>query len=131
MANTLNPPVANSITLAEKYLPLLDEVYKRESLTAILDTANERVRWIGAKTANIFKMELNGLADYDRNAGFVPGSVNGTWEPHTIEIDRGRRFVVDVMDNDESIGMAFGRLLGENERVYVVPECDALINRAA
>lgn len=125
MATTMTAPVANSIAYAQKYLPLLDEIYKRESLTAILDTANERVNWIGAKTANVFKTELTGLANYDRNAGFVPGSVTGTWEPLTIAIDRGRSFSVDVMDNDESVGMAFGTLLGENERVNVVPEVDA------
>lgn len=118
-------PVSNSIAYASKFLPILDEIYKRESLTSILDTANERVEWIGAKTANVFKTSLSGLGNYDRNAGFVPGSVNGTWEPLTIEIDRGRSFSVDVMDNDESVGMAFGTLLGENERVNVVPEVDA------
>lgn len=125
MATTMAAPVSNSIAYASKFLPILDEIYKRESLTSILDTANERVEWIGAKTANVFKTSLSGLGNYDRNAGFVPGSVNGTWEPLTIEIDRGRSFSVDVMDNDESVGMAFGTLLGENERVNVVPEVDA------
>ncbi len=118
-------PVSNSIAYAAKFLPILDEIYKRESLTSILDTANSRVEWIGAKTANVFKTSLTGLGNYDRNAGFVPGSVTGTWEPLTLEIDRGRSFSVDVMDNDESVGMAFGTLLGENERVNVVPEVDA------
>lgn len=125
MANTMAAPVANNIGLAEKFLPLLDEAYKRESLTAILDTAEERVNWIGAKTANIFTLSLNGLSNYDRNAGFVPGSATGVWKPYEIEIDRGRSFTIDVMDNDESVGMAFGSLLGVNERQYVVPEVDA------
>ena len=35
------------------------------------------------------------------------------------------------MDNDETIGMAFSSLLGEFERVHVVPEIDALTSRAA
>lgn len=125
MANTMAAPVSNSIAYAQKFLPLLDEAYKRESLTAILDTANERVEWTGAKTANIFNLALNGLANYDRNAGFVPGSATGTWEPYVISIDRGRSFTVDAMDNDESVGMAFGALLGTNEREYVIPEVDA------
>lgn len=125
MANTMAAPVNNNIGLAEKFIPFLDEAYKRESLTAILDTADERVNWIGAKTANIFTLSLNGLANYDRNAGFVPGSATGVWKPYELEIDRGRSFTIDVMDNDESVGMAFGSLLGVNERQYVVPEVDA------
>lgn len=125
MATTMTAPVSNSFTYAQKFLPLMDEIYKRESLTAILDTATERVQWTGAKTVNLFKPEMDGLGNYDRNAGFVPGSTNPTWEPFTINIDRGRSFSVDVMDNDETVGMAFGSLLGEFERTRVVPEVDA------
>ena len=125
MATTMAAPVANSISLATKFLPLLDEVYKRESLSAILDTANERVNFIGAQTAKIFKVDVDGLGNYSRNAGFVPGSSDGTWETLTIEQDRGRSFSIDVMDNDETLGMALSATLGEFERVQVVPEIDA------
>lgn len=125
MATTMAAPVANSIALASKYLPILDEIYKRGSLSAILDTANERVNWIGAKTANVFKTEMSGLSSYDRNAGFVPGSVTGAWEPLTLAVDRGRSFTVDDQDNEESVGLAFGTLLGEFERTQVIPEVDA------
>lgn len=131
MATTMAAPVANSISLATKFLPLLDEVYKRGSLTAILDTANERVNFIGAQTAKIFKVDVDGLGDYSRNAGFVPGSSDGTWETFTIERDRGRSFSIDVMDNDETLGMAMASTLGEFQRVMVNPEIDALIRRAA
>ena len=75
MATTVTAPVGNSISLASKYLPILDEIYKRESLTRMLDTAKSRVNWIGAQTANIFTTNPVGLANYDRNAGFVPGDV--------------------------------------------------------
>lgn len=125
MANTVTAPVSNNISLASIYLPILDEVYKRESLTSILDTANERVRWTGAKTANLFAIDMVGLGDYNRNAGFVSGNTNGSWESYTISVDRGRSYMVDVMDNDESVGMAFGSLLGETERTQVIPEVDA------
>ena len=102
MANTVAAPVANSFaTKASKFLPLLDEVYKRDSLSAILDTASARVNWIGAKTVNVLKLDLNGNANYDRNAGYVPGSATGVWEPLTLSIDRGRSFLLDAMDADE------------------------------
>lgn len=125
MATTVTAPVTNSIALASRYLPILDEIYKASSKTAILDTANERVRWEGAKTAYLFHTAPVGLANYSRNAGFVPGDVTGAWEPYTIEQDRGRSFMIDVMDNDETLGMAFGTLVGEFERTQVIPELDA------
>lgn len=96
MATTMAAPVNNSISLATKFVPLLDEVYKRESLSAVLDTPSERVNWIGAQTAKVFKIDVDGLGNYSRNAGFVPGSTDGTWETLTIERDRGRSFTVDV-----------------------------------
>jgi len=125
MATTVTAPVSNSIALASKYLPILDEIYKAGSKTSILDTANERVRWDGAKTAYLFHTAPVGLANYSRNAGFVPGDVTGSWEPYTIEQDRGRSFMIDAMDNDETLGMAFGTLVGEFERTQVIPELDA------
>ena len=45
MATTVTPEINNSIGLASTYLPLLDEIYKADSKTAILDTAQDRVRW--------------------------------------------------------------------------------------
>jgi hypothetical protein len=106
-------------------VPILDEVYKASSKTSILDTANERVRFIGSDTVNLYTMSLDGLGNYSRNAGFVTGSVTGGWEPYKLTQDRGRSFMVDVMDNDETMGMAFGTLAGEFIRTQVTPEIDA------
>lgn len=125
MATTVTAPVGNTIALVDKYLPILDEIYKLGSRTAILDTANERVRWEGAKKAYLFHASLVGLSNYDRNAGFVPGDATDGWEDYTITQDRGRSFMIDVMDNDETLGMAFGTLVGEFERTQVIPELDA------
>lgn len=118
-------PVNNSISLATKFVPFLDELYKRESLSSVLDTLPDRVNWVGAQTAKVFKVDVDGLGNYSRNAGFVPGSSDGTWETLTIEKDRGRSFTIDVMDNDETVGMAFASTLSQFERTAVVPEIDA------
>ena len=125
MATTVTAPVGNSIALAEKYLPILDEIYKVGSRSAVLDTASERVRWEGAKKAYLFNTQLVGLSNYDRNAGFVPGDATDGWEDYEITQDRGRSFLIDTMDNDETLGMAFGTLVGEFERTQVIPELDA------
>ena len=125
MATTMAAPVNNSISLASKFVPYLDELYKRESLSSVLDTLPDRVNWVGAQTAKVFKVDVDGLGNYSRNAGFVPGSSDGTWETLTIEKDRGRSFTIDVMDNDETVGMAFASTLSQFERTAVVPEIDA------
>ena len=70
---------ANSIALATRYLPLLDEVYKKASRSAILDNPN--VQFVGGNAVKVFKTSMDGLADYSRNGGFVDGAVNGTWRP--------------------------------------------------
>lgn len=117
--------IENSFTLAQAYLPLIDEVYKRESLTARFDYTSDRVRFIGANVVQIYKATMDGLADYGRNTGFVQGSVKGEWETMTLGEDRGVSLTVDVLDNDETMGMAFGTLLSQFLRTQVVPELDA------
>ncbi len=125
MATTVTAPVTNSIALAQRYLPMLDEIYTTESRTAILDTVSERVQFTGANTVNLYTLSTMGMGNYDRNAGFVPGDVNGTWQPYVLNVDRGRSYMVDVLDNDESLGMAVGGLLSTVETQHVIPEVDA------
>lgn len=87
---------ANSIALAQKYLPILDEVYKAESKTSILDAANSNVRFVGANTVQLYKTAVNGLGAYNRNTGFPTGSATGAWESLTLSQDRGRSFQIDA-----------------------------------
>lgn len=115
--------MANSFVLAQNYLPLLDEVYKASSKTSILDST--KVQIVNANTIKVFKTSMDGLGDYSRNDGYTKGNVNGTWETLTLTKDRGRTFMVDRMDNEETIGMAFGTLAGEFLRTKVAPEIDA------
>ena len=127
MATTVTPAIANSIGYAAEYLPLLDEVYKAESKSAVLDTAQDRVRWSNdTHSFYLFETDMVGLGDYSRNGGFVRGDVTASWRQYTPQWDRGRQFVVDQLDNAESMGMAFGTLAGEFMRTKVVPETDAV-----
>ena len=118
--------MANSIALAMKYVPLLDEVYKEASLTAELDGNPELVsQGANANELVIPKMTMQGLGDYSRNSGYVHGDVTMTNETVSCNFDRGRMFSIDNMDNEETAGLAFGRLAGEFIRTKVVPELDA------
>lgn len=118
--------MSNTIALRKQYSTLLDEVYKLSSLTAVLDGPNELVKE-GANANEILipKMSMQGLADYDRQIGYVAGDVTLEYETKKCTYDRGRMFTVDAMDNIESAGIAFGRLSGEFLRTKVVPELDA------
>ena len=118
--------MANNIAKFKKYIDLLDEVYKVNAKTSILDGDNTLVR-AGANADEIIipKMTLDGLADYSRNSGYVNGDVTLTNETVKFNYDRGRAFTVDAMDNEETAGIAFGKLSSEFIRTKVVPEVDA------
>lgn len=118
--------MANTITLAKKFVPLLDETYQSQSLTAVLDGDNALVAQ-GANAGELIipRMSMQGLGDYSRSGGYVEGDVTLTNETVTCNFDRGRMFNVDTMDDMETAGVAFGRLAGEFIRTKVVPELDA------
>lgn len=118
--------MANNITLAQQFIPVLDEVYANASLTAKLDGNPDLVRQgANANELIIPMLDMQGLGDYDRNDGYVNGDVTLTNETVKCNFDRGRMFQVDNMDNQESANIAFGRLAGEFIRTKVAPEVDA------
>lgn len=113
--------------LFTKYTPILDEAYKAISLTSKLDTADDLVQYTnGAHTVLVQKMSMQGLADYDRATGYVAGELTMTNESIAFNYERGRMFSVDFLDNEETAGIAYGRMAGEFLRSYVVPEIDAV-----
>ena len=127
MATTVAPAISNSIGLAAEYLPLLDEIYKAESKSAVLDTAQDRVRWSNdTHSFYLFETDMVGLGDYSRNGGFVRGDVTASWRQYTPQYDRARQFLVDRLDDSESMGLAFGTLASEFMRLKVIPETDAI-----
>jgi hypothetical protein len=115
----------NLITLASKFMPILDEIYKASSVTARLDSLVRPVSFAGADVVEVFKLSVPGLGTYSRKTGYPKGSVTGTWETLTLGQSRGREFSIDRMDDEETLGMAFGQLAGEFIRVSVAPELDA------
>jgi hypothetical protein len=115
-----------AIALAKKYLPLLDEVYKKASVTSILDAPSQIVREsLNAKEILLPSIVLEGLANYNRATGYDAGDVTLTWETHQFTQDRGKSFIVDAMDNAETIDVAFGAVSGQFVRTKVAPEIDA------
>ena len=94
MATTVSPAISNNIGMASRYLPILDEVYKAASKTAILDTADNRVRWSDEyHTFYLFETDMVGLADYSRNDGFVRGDVTAAWRSYAPQWERGHMLI--------------------------------------
>jgi len=117
--------MANSFELASKFLPVLDEIYKAASVTSRMDSLTRQVDFGGANEVKVFKTSVVGLGNYSRANGYAVGDVTGTWETLALAIERGREFSVDRQDNDETLGLAFGTLVGEFMRTKVIPEVDA------
>lgn len=117
--------MANSIALASKFQPILDEIFKAASLTASMDAPTKPIDFGGAAAVNVFKISVVGMGTYSRATGYPAGDVTGTWETLTLAASRGRAFSIDRMDNEETLGQAFGTLAGEFIRTQVVPEVDA------
>lgn len=116
----------NTIALAKNYVPLLDEVYQRESVTSDLsgDPAMARA---GANAKEIVypQIAVTGLGDYDRNSGYTQGTVDLKWVSTEYNYDRGAKLSVDAMDNQETYNLAFGMAGAELMRTRVAPEADA------
>ena len=117
----------NNIRLAKKYSQVIDEVYAETAKTAAIESDKGMMR----ETANAAEvmvpmLAMDGMAKYSRNDGYVKGNVSLTWTTMKFDYERGRRFEVDVLDNAESSGTAFGMLAGEFIRTKAVPELDAV-----
>ncbi|MDE7187265.1 MAG: hypothetical protein K2O13_07140 [Lachnospiraceae bacterium] len=116
----------NTIALAKNYVPLLDEVYQRESVTSDL-TGDPAMARAGANAKEIVypQIAVTGLGDYDRNSGYTQGTVDLKWVSTEYNYDRGAKLSVDAMDNQETYNLAFGMAGAELMRTKVAPEADA------
>jgi len=118
--------MANTLALAKKYTTLLDEVYKQASLTADLDGDSSDIRdGANAEEFVIPKITLQGLANYSKTSGYVSGDITLAWETVKANFDRGRKFNIDAVDNEDTAINLIGKLAAAFEREKVVPEVDA------
>lgn len=117
--------MANSIALAQRFLPIIDDIYKAASVTQVLDSATRDVDFSGVNTVKILKVSTTGLGDYSRANGYPKGDVTASWETLTLSEERGKEISIDRMDDEETLNMAFGSVTGTFMRDNVVPELDA------
>ena len=116
----------NNIELSKNYVPLLDEVYKSAETSSVLNSPEKDIK-MGQKAGEflIAKYSMDGLKDYSRNSGYKRGNVKLDWETHKANYDRGVKFEVDTVDNEESAELSFGKLASEFARTQGAPEADA------
>lgn len=118
--------MANNITLATKMTTELDKMFVQTAVTGFMVDNAMRAKFVGAHTVLIPEMDMTGLGDYSKTTGFPDGSVNVSHKSYTLTQDRGRSFMLDAQDEDESgVANLAGQVLGEFVRTKVVPEVDA------
>ena len=115
--------MANSIELASKFLPVIDDIYKADAATTALDT--QTMDFGGVNEVKVLKVSTTGLGDYSRSTGYPKGDVTAGWETMKLSEERGKEISIDRMDNEETLGMVFGSVTGNFMREWVIPELDA------
>ena len=116
----------NTLATADIFMRTLDKVAERDAVTGWMDANAGQVIYNGGATVKIPKITVQGLGDYDRDAGYAQGSVGLTYEQRTLTQDRGRKFHLDAMDVDETNFVATAaNVMSEFQRMYVIPEIDA------
>lgn len=116
--------MANSLEYAKKFLPLIDDVYKAQSITEGMDAAT-RADFTGTNEVKVLKVSTTGLGDYSRANGYPKGDITAAWETMKLTEERGKELSIDRMDDEETLGLVFGKVTGTFMRDHVVPELDA------
>ena len=116
--------MANTINYTSNFLPVIDEIYKAESVTERLDT-NTLTDFTGSNEVKVLKVSTTGLGTYSREAGYPKGDISAVWETMKLTQERGKEISIDRMDDDETLGLVFGSVTGSFMREWVIPELDA------
>jgi hypothetical protein len=118
----------NNLEFATQITGELDKAIVQKAVTGFFNDNAFGAKFVGAKTVSVPVMDMDGLGDYDRDAGYTQGGVNLEYVDYTLTMDRGRTFQIDAQDADETgvAGLA-GKVSGEFVRTKVVPEVDAYV----
>ena len=116
----------NTIATATLFQKNLDKAAAQQALTGWMEGNAGQVIYTGGSEVKIPKLDMDGLADYDRNNGFTDGGTQFEYETRKMTHDRGRSFSFDELYVDEtSFVVTAATTMGEFQRLKVVPEIDA------
>ena len=104
----------------------LDKAMIQGAVTGWMESNAQIIIYSGGAEVKIPKIDMDGLANYDRATGFVEGDVVLAYQTMTMTQDRGRGFTLDEHDVSESgVIDLISQLAGEFQRTKVIPEVDA------
>lgn len=116
----------NTLEYSKIFQTELDQQMIDESTTGWMEENAGQVKYTGGNEVKIPTITTQGMGDYDRDKGYVQGAVTLTYQPFLMTQDRGRKFILDAMDVDETNFVAdAGAVLGEFQRANVIPEIDS------
>lgn len=118
--------MANNLQYATTFQTELDKAAVEQATSGWMELNDKLVKYNGGAEVKIPKLDMDGLADYDRQTGFVEGAVDLSWQTKTMTMDRGRQFTFDEQEvNDTNFVLTASSVMGEFQRTKVIPEIDA------
>lgn len=118
--------MANTIEYASVFQTELDKAAVEGATSGWMELNDKLVKYSGGAEVKIPKLDMDGLADYDRQQGFVEGSVDLSWQTKEMTQDRGRQFTFDENDvNETNFFLTASSVMGEFQKKKVIPEIDA------
>ena len=109
-----------------KVVPRLYTQYYQGAFTSWMENNAIGVEYTGGKYIMMHELQVDGLGDYDRNLGYPRGNVTGSKKQYELTKDRGREFLIDVADNDETgFLVSAGSVMTTFQQEHVIPEIDA------
>lgn len=116
----------NTLTMAQNFQTVLDQQMLVGATSSFMEANAGQVKYHGGDTVKIPNLTVQGLANYDREEGYNRGAVGLAYEDFKLTQDRGRKFMIDAMDVDESNFLATAtNVMAEFQRLEVIPEVDA------
>ena len=115
----------NNLEKSQKYLDLILELFKRGSLTARLDSESMKYDNTDARIVKLLTVETTGLGNYEKDVGYPQGAITAQWIPFELAVDRGAKFLLDRIDDDEVLGLTIGRAAQVFTDFEMIPELDA------
>ena len=126
----LRPIMRKVVESSQRYASVfqseLDKAAVEQATSGWMELNDKLVRYNGGAEVKIPNMDMDGLADYDRDTGFVEGSVSLKWQTKEMTQDRGRQFTFDENEvNETNFVVTAAQVMGEFQRTKVIPEIDA------
>lgn len=116
----------NSINYATIFQTALDAQMIAGATSGWMEANAGQVIYNGGKEIKIPKMNMDGLGDYSRTAGYPGGSVSLDYETMSMSMDRGKQFILDSMDvNESNFVVNASSVMSQFQKLYVIPEVDA------